>query len=312
MIRPARLGLVGYGSLATQALDALASSLETPLESVVCLARPHGASRARAMLETFGERLAREREVVVSLDDFFARRLTTVAEAAGHEALAEVGVACLAAGCGLIVTSVGALARESLRASLEAASAGHGARLTICPGAIGGIDLLDAAKLSGLEEVTYTSRKPPAAWRGTGAEDLIDLDILEQATVFFSGDAGRAARDFPQNANVAATIALGGLGFERTRVELVADPTIHRNIHEIVVRSRCANFNFRIEGYPLPSNPRTSMTAGYALAASILGEIGKSREVYSILMPASRTTRPVDSDSARRNSPNAAPQEADG
>ena len=136
----------------------------------------------------------------------------------------------------------------------------------ICAGAIGGLDILAAARLSGLREVVYVSRKPPNAWRGTPAENLINLDGAFEPRVFFEGDAARAAREYPRNANVAATIALKGLGFAGTRVQMIADPSVERNVHEIRVKAVCADFTIVIDGAPSPENPKTSMTTGFALA----------------------------------------------
>src|SRR5690606_7025689 len=129
--------------------------------------------------------------------------------------------------------------------ALDEASRRGKARWDVCAGAIGGLDILAAARLSGLHEVLYTSRKPPHAWRGTPAEARVDLDKISEPVVFFTGSADAAAIDYPQNANVAATIALKGAGFERTRVRLVADPAATRNVHEITIQSVCADVEIR-------------------------------------------------------------------
>lgn len=265
-----RLGLIGYGAVAGQALRALTDGLARPLESIACLARPDGADRARALLDAGGERLARDRRVVGSMAEMLALSPSLVAEAAGHEALTTAGAAALSAGVDLLITSVGALASDEARRGLDMSARAGGARYLICPGAVGGFDILSAAKLSGLSEVAYISRKPPGAWRGTRAQTLINLDDCLAPQVFFRGDAGEAARQYPQNANVAATIALMGLGFEQTRVELIADPDVTRNVHEIRFRARCADVTLRIEGNPSPDNPKSSMTTGFALARQII------------------------------------------
>src|SRR5260370_19337106 len=88
-------------------------------------------------------------------------------------------------------------------------------------------------RLSGLTSVRYRSRKPPLAWRGSVAERVADLGTLAKPTVLYKGTAGEAALLYPQNANVAAAVALAGLGFESTQVELVADLGAGGNIHEI-------------------------------------------------------------------------------
>ncbi len=265
-----KLAVIGYGTIVKLALETMSRELPRPLNSLAILARPGGEGRAEAMLQSLGPKLAHKYLVTPDMGELLSLRPDCVAEAAGHEALRSAGAACLRAGADLVVTSVGALADDALRQALDAAAAMGGAAYSPIAGAIGGMDILAAARLAGIESVTYTGRKPPKAWKGTRAESLVDLDRVTQETVFFDGVAGVAARDFPQNANVAATLALGGAGFENTRVRLIADPAIIRNVHEISVRAACADFDFRVEGYPSPDNPKTSMTVAYSLAAELL------------------------------------------
>lgn len=267
-----RLGLIGYGTIAGIACEALKSALRQPLSRVVVLARPEGVARAAQMLDACGDGLSSERLVVVDTHDF-ARSIDLAVEAAGHGAVRAHGPVVLASGVNLIVTSTGALSDDLLRAELDGAASIGRSRYELHGGAIGGLDLLAAAKLAGLERVTYISRKPPAAWRGTPAEQACDLGRLTAATTFFEGDARAAARDYPQNANVAATIALMGLGFSETRVKLIADPHAERNTHEIAFVSQALDATITIAGHPAPSNPKTSATTGYSLAASILNRI---------------------------------------
>jgi aspartate dehydrogenase len=264
-----KLGIIGYGSIASLALDCLARELEAPLEAAICLARENGEARARAMLEGAGTGIAASRCVVGGLDAFLAARPELVIEAAGHAALRSCGARVLASGADLLVTSVGALADEELHRALTGASA-LGGSLIPSTGAIGGLDILAAAKLSGLTAVTYTSRKPPQAWRGTPAETLVDLGSLTHQAIFYDGDARGAARAYPQNANVAATLALFGAGFEATKVRLVADPAAIGNIHEIRINSACADISFEIRGRAAPDNPKTSLTTAYSVAAQVL------------------------------------------
>ena len=90
------------------------------------------------------------------------------------------------------------------------------------------------------------------------ADALVAFDALSQAATFYRGFAREAARRFPQNANVAATVALSGIGFDRTEVELIADPHVMGNVHELEVRSVASEFTLRIVGKPLADNPKTS------------------------------------------------------
>lgn len=192
-----------------------------------------------------------------------------VVECAGQEALAAHGPALLGAGVDLVAASIGALADAALERALKQAAQRSGAALLLPAGAVGGIDALAAMRLAGLERVTYRSRKPPAAWAGSPAEDLVDLTALTEPAVFYRGAARAAAARFPKNANVAATVALAGLGFEATAVELVADPGSGANVHEIEAEGASGRFSIRLEGRPDPDNPRTSALTALSLVRAV-------------------------------------------
>ena len=265
-----RLGIIGVGGMAETLLAGLAQGLAAPLQNLSILVLPEMRSQAETLAAKYVPQVAIQSTIQTDLGAFIGDRPDLVAECAGHGAVRQYGAAILERGHDLMVISIGSLADEALRASLEGAAARGKAHLILPAGAVGGIDVLAAARLSGLEEVVYVGRKPPKAWAGTPAETLLDLGVLTEAATFYEGTAREAARDYPQNANVAATVALAGAGFDRTRVRLVADPSITRNVHEVQVRSGCADFTIRLEGRPSPVNPKTSLTAGYSMAREIL------------------------------------------
>jgi aspartate dehydrogenase len=76
------------------------------------------------------------------------------------------------------------------------------------------------------------------------------------------------------NANVAAALALAGIGFDKTQVRLVADPGIERNVHEFAVGSACSDFTVRLGGRPSAANPKTSLMAGYSVARELINRTG--------------------------------------
>jgi aspartate dehydrogenase len=182
-----------------------------------------------------------------------------VVEAAGHEALAHYGVTALKQGSDLVVVSIGALAHDELWSDLQAAATRS--KIILPAGAVVGIDALSAARRGGLDEVSYSARKPPAS--------LSSGLPTDRETVVFEGNARQAALEFPKNANVAATIALAGVGFEATRVRIVADPKISENIHELEVRGAFGSFAMSIAGRPLPTNPKTSSLSAMSVLRCI-------------------------------------------
>lgn len=210
-------------------------------------------------------RLAESVPLTSSLTELLSWGPAVVAECAGHAGLAEYGAAVLEHGTDLVVASVGALADPELERRLRAAAQAGGAHARIPSGAVGGLDALASARLGGLAAVRYIGRKHVAAWRGTSAEKTVDLDRIVTATAIFEGSAREAALAYPQNANVAAAIALAGVGFDATRVTLIADPAARANEHLIEADGAFGRFAFSIAGTPLPDNPKTSTLAAFSL-----------------------------------------------
>lgn len=190
-------------------------------------------------------------------------------ECAGHAGLVAHGPAILARGIALGIVSVGALAEDGLAGMLADAAGDSGVHMDILTGAIGAIDALTAAREGGLDRVVYTGRKPPAGWRGSAAEAELDLDALETPQVHFEGSAREAARRYPKNANVAATVALAGMGLDDTRVTLIADPGIASNRHEVEAEGAFGRFSFAIEGRALDGAPRSSALTAMSVARAL-------------------------------------------
>jgi aspartate dehydrogenase len=255
-----RVGIIGQGAIGRAIIEAWsdAAGLLTAV-----LVRPYQVKDAAAR--------AGDGVVVTSgVDAFLAARPEVVIEAAGHGAVADYAEPILEAGCELHVLSAGALGRDALRTRLEGAAARGGGRIVIPAGAFAGFDGLRSLRAAGLGSVRFTSIKPPHAWRDTPAETLADLDALQSPFAFFTGGARDAAQRFPKNANLAAAVALAGIGFERTEVVLIADPSASGNRSRIEAVSDAGILDVTLNGAAFADNPRSSrITAASALAALV-------------------------------------------
>lgn len=193
-------------------------------------------------------------------------------DCAGHEALRTHGVAALKLGIDVVTVSIGALADADLEAKITNAAQEGSAVLHLASGAIGALDALRSARIGNLHKVTYTGRKPPSGWIGSPAEARYDLMALTEATTHFSGSAREASLAYPKNANVAAAVALSSLGFDNTIVDLIADPDVSSNIHEITASGDFGTMTFTISGNSLPDNPKSSALAAMSVVAKILND----------------------------------------
>ncbi|RUM95430.1 aspartate dehydrogenase [Pseudaminobacter arsenicus] len=203
---------------------------------------------------------------ISSIDELDAD-VELVIEAAGHSAVQQFALDVARSGRTLAIVSSGALADDDLRGELLMSARSHEASVHVVSGAIGALDALLTARAAGKQSVHYEGIKPTKAWRGTHAEQCVDLDKVEEPTSFFTGTARDVARLYPKNANVAATIALAANGFDETTVTLVADPGASHNRHVVESQNTLGGFRFEITSLPSADNPRTSGSTAFSILA---------------------------------------------
>jgi aspartate dehydrogenase len=243
-----RVVCIGWGAINRRVADLLARRGH-PIDIVgVCVA---STGRARPPLPDGAT-------LVTSAGDVAALNPDLVVEAAGRKAVAQWAPTALAAAKTLIVASTSAFCDDTLLPRLIEIADEHGSRIVIPSGAIGGIDALASANVLQLDDVLHQMIKPPLAWAGTPAEQRFVLAELRTRTVIFSGSAREAASQFPQNANASVVTSLAGLGIDRTRVELVADPAATTNAHRIVASGAAGRMDILLENLPLATNPKSS------------------------------------------------------
>lgn len=257
MTRPI-VASIGFGAMAASLAASLTRNQDGP-QLGGALVRPGSSASLPPGLQRWTD-----------VADLIAARPQLVVECATHQAVEDTVPALLSAGIDVAIVSVGALARPGLPERIEAAARQGGARATVVSGAIGGLDVLRAARHAGLDQVTYIGRKPPAAWKGTPAEAIVDLDRLPEARCFYEGTAFEAARDYPKNTNVTAAVALAGVGFAKTRVRLIADPNAQGNMHELQASGPFGSFHITLHNTALPENPKTSWLAALSVEQAVI------------------------------------------
>lgn len=264
-----RLAVIGYGSIGRELCGLMARDARIRPTALALVVKPGREAAAEAAASASGPYADEGVRVFSDADALLDWGPDLVVEAAGHGAVDVFCPRTLKSGVDTIVASVGSLAEPARDGALRAAAAEGAARLILPAGAVGGVDVIGALKHCGAETLDYRGIKPPAAWRGTAAETVCDLDAIVAPTVIFEGDARQAALAYPKNANVAATLALAGPGFEATRVTLIADPAAAGNIHEYTLTTEAAEVTMRIANQPTRGNAKTSIGTVYSLARAV-------------------------------------------
>ncbi len=193
-----------------------------------------------------------------------------VVEAAPAAVFEQIAEAAIARGRIFVPSSVGALLP---RMHLVARARETGARIVVPTGALLGLDAVRAAAEGRVESVTIETRKPPRGLEGAPylAEHAIDVLAITTPTIVFKGNAFDAAKGFPANVNVAAALALAGIGPERTMVEIWGDPTVTRNTHTIRLEAETVRLTMTIENVPSEENPRTGKITPLSILACLRG-----------------------------------------
>jgi len=256
-----KIGVVGCGTIGTQ----------------ICLAIDQGkiAAELVAVADMDG---VRAQQVVGQLSNpceillipELVRQADLIVEAANQNVVPSLIEMVLDQGKEVLIMSVGGVLSLPL---IWDRFKNSDSRLYIPSGAIAGLDAVRAANVAQIQSVTLTTRKPPRGLKGAPycVEKGIDLDALDRETVIFEGSAQEAVHAFPKNINVAATLSLAGVGPERTRVRILADPALKSNIHEIEIVGESGKIVTRTENVPSTFNPKTSYLAVLSAIAALQG-----------------------------------------
>ena len=248
------IGLIGAGAIANFLLKEINDAGHEQLRITSVYVR--NREKYQGLEAEFGVKL------YTDFDTFLESDIDLVVEAANVEAVRNLLPATIKKKSAVLI-SIGALVDETLLTEITELASKHHHVIHLPSGAIGGLDLLqNAHALKAVKKVSLTTRKP--------AHTLMDGAVTEE-TILFEGNAAEAIKQFPKNINVSIVLSLAGLGIERTKVRIIADPHIEKNIHQIEMAGDFGETTFTIKNNPLPSNPKTS----YLAAMSILGTLDR-------------------------------------
>jgi aspartate dehydrogenase len=256
--KPIRVAIGGFGAIG----KAVAQRLDRGIEGLMLAAvSARDTVRAAEAMTDFAKPVP-----VVPLSRL-CEAAEIVLECAPAAVLRDIAEPALAKGRTVLVLSCGALLDNF---DLVDLARRHGGRVLVPTGALLGLDAVAAAAEGEISRVHMITRKPPGGLSGAPylVQHGIAVEHLERATCVFRGTAREAARGFPANVNVAAALAMAGIGPDRTTIEIWADPGVDRNIHHIEVEADAARFSMQIENVP-SENPKTGRLTPLSVIAAL-------------------------------------------
>ena len=262
-----RVAIAGLGPIGTKVAEALDLGIDGLMLTAVSVQNPEKHLGWLGRLTT--------RPAVLPIDQL-TEAADIVIECAPGRLLRSIVAPFVGSGKIAVVLSAGALLdNEDL---IELAKQ-NGGQIVVPTGALIGLDAVTAAAVGNIHSVRMVTRKPVQGLAGAPyiVENNIDIERITEPLRIFEGTAREAAKGFPANLNVAVALSLAGIGPDRTRLEIWADPTVTRNIHRVEVESDSARFSMSIENIP-SENPKT----GRITALSVIAYLRKQRSALRV------------------------------
>ncbi len=254
------LAVAGLGAIGLKVARAVDRGDVPGIELIAVSARDHNGARTKVADFKSPPDILTASEL--------AAKAGIVIDCAPASVFAEVAKPAISQGRIFMPLSVGALLRHM---ELVDEAKETGAQIIVPTGAIIGLDTVRAMAVGEIHNVTLTTRKPPGGLAGAPhlIENNIDVENLTEATRVFKGTARETALGFPANVNVAAALALAGIGPDKTMVEVWADPEIKRNRQSVSIQSDSGEATMEINNIPSAENPKTGRIVANSVVACL-------------------------------------------
>ena len=175
--------------------------------------------------------------VVSKADPRLLEQTDLVIETATADGLKE-NIALILKYCDLMLFSVTAFSEDAFYEEVKRLMEKYHHKVYLPQGAILGVDgIADGRQL--ITSVDITTTKNP---KSLGREDT-------EKTVVYEGCTRGACQAYPRNVNVHATVALAGIGFDRTHSRIISDPSVSTNTHVIRVEGEGIHFELTISSF---------------------------------------------------------------
>lgn len=258
-----KIGIAGVGAIGSAVARTLISEKGIEGMSLECVSDPFSKNNFGVDNVSFQELVDRCDLVIECLPAAIVPELAHIVFTAGKDII--------------FISAAGLLNHPEVIEELHSSQS----RAYLPSGALCGLDGVIGMREMGITSSKIASTKPPIGFKGAPfvVENNIDMDAITEKTLLFEGNAYDAAKGFPANVNVAASLSFAGIPADKTRVEVWADPDAKGNSHEITVKSYYSTLVSRIENLPDPANPKSSALAAQSVIAT-LRNMGSKLAVY--------------------------------
>lgn len=256
-----KISIIGCGAIGSELAQHVDSNMakNVTLLSILDI-RPENAEALKLKLSNNSPLLFNNFDDFVKSESF--KEVELVIEAASQNAITSYLNQLISFKKDVLVMSVGAFANSAFFSEVSRNVESNDINIYVPSGAIAGIDALKSVKNS-VSYVTLTTTKNPNSLKDSPffKKNNLTVDSIKKRTLIFEGSAIEAVQNFPANVNVAALLGLAGIGVEKTKVNVIADPSIRINKHEIKVIGKFGELIVRVKNIPSSTNPKTSYLA---------------------------------------------------
>ncbi|GHV94228.1 putative L-aspartate dehydrogenase [Spirochaetia bacterium] len=260
-----KIGIIGFGNIGYGLAKAVLDGT-VPNAEIVAVYEPN----VLPAFEEFKSNAKNPVKFYTDFEEFLKTSMDIVVEAANPVVVKTLAKKILAAGFDFMMMSVGGLIENGFLAELEKLAEANDVVIIVPCGAITGQNIAAAGAIAGLDEVVIQSTKGIGGLKDAPyfKEKQMDISTLTEAQVVFRGDVFDAVKYFPQNVNVAASLALAGIGPEKTTVEIVADPHSSDIKQNVRITGKFGTMSCSLTLMPSP-NKRSSYLAMLGAIAAL-------------------------------------------
>lgn len=260
-----KVAIIGLGAVGETVAASIENGLAGKVKLVSILCRDK-----QKYIEKHADKSTSFRALITDdYQDVLDAKPDVIVEAAGQATLHRYGTEILDLGIDLIVSSIGLFTNDDIFERFLTVAERSGSQILLSSGALPAIDWMSSAALAQVKHVSISQTKPIHSWRGTAAEQLVDLDTLTEVSCFFEGTAREAANIFPKSSNITAMLALATAGLDNTKVKLYADPVNSMMKTDIDFDSYAGSVQVGWQGIPSNINPSTSADVPLAIVKAL-------------------------------------------